>query len=259
MSGELPKGWASVELEDHVYIAGRIGWRGLKRSEYTKTGPLFLAIKNILPSGELDFGETDYISQERYDESPEIKLQSGDILLTKDGSIGKVGMISSLPGATTVNSSILVVRPQNGLLNSKYLFHFLRGPQFQSIAHERITGSAVPHLFQKDIKKLRALVPPLGEQLRIVEKLEKVLGKVDACQQRLAKIPIILKRFRQSVLAAACSGRLTVDWREKNQDVEQAKNLLKRIKARRLDSAKTKQDRNRIEKLYNEGEKSLAQ
>ncbi len=57
-------------------------------------------------------------------------------------------------------------------------------------------------------------LPPLPEQRRIVAKLEKLLDKVDACQQRLAKIPIILKRFRQSVLAAACSGRLTADWRQ---------------------------------------------
>ena len=47
-------------------------------------------------------------------------------------------------------------------------------------------------------------------------KLETLLGKVDASQQRLAKIPVLLKRFRQSVLAAACSGRLTADWREEN-------------------------------------------
>src|SRR5207249_8995545 len=101
-------------------------------------------------------------------------------------------------------------------LVDRYLFHYLRGPQFQEVAHERITGSAIPHLFQKDIKKLRALVPPINEQRRIVVKLEKLLGKVDACQQRLAKIPVLLKRFRRSVLAAACSGRLTADWREEN-------------------------------------------
>ena len=53
-------------------------------------------------------------------------------------------------------------------------------------------------------------------------KLEKLLGKVDACQQRLARIPVLLKRFRQSVLAAACSGRLTADWREKNEAEEPA-------------------------------------
>src|SRR6185295_13578744 len=64
------------------------------------------------------------------------------------------------------------------------------------------------------------VVPPLGEQRRIVAKLTELLGKVDASQQRLAKIPVLLKRFRQSVLAAACSGRLTADWREENPDAE---------------------------------------
>src|SRR5262249_37435847 len=111
---------------------------------------------------------------------------------------------------------ILVVRPNDELILDRYLFHYLRGPKFQEIARERITGSAIPHLFQKDIKKLRALVPPVKEQQRIVAKLETVLGKVDACQQRLAKIPVLLKRFRQPVLAAASSGRLTADWRDEN-------------------------------------------
>jgi type I restriction enzyme S subunit len=227
MSDELPLGWTSVELENHVYIAGRIGWRGLKRSEYTKTGPRFLAVKNILPNGQIDFTETDHLSQERYDESPEIQLKQNDILLTKDGTIGKVGMVDMLPGQTTVNSSILVVRPNDELLLDRYLFHYLRGPRFQEIARERITGSAIPHLFQKDIKKLRALVPPQTEQRRIVAKLEKLVGKVDACQQRLAKIPVLLKRFRQSVLAAACSGRLTADWRKENENIQATDSLIK--------------------------------
>jgi type I restriction enzyme S subunit len=216
MSDDLPQGWISVELENHVYIAGRIGWRGLKRSEYTKSGPRFLAVKNILPNGQIDFTETDHLSLERYDESPEIQLKPNDILLTKDGTIGKVGMVDLLSGPTTVNSSILVVRPNDELFLDRYLFHYLRGPKFQEIARERITGSAIPHLFQKDIKKLRALVPPSNEQRRIVAKLETLLGKVEASQQRLAKIPVLIKRFRQSVLAAACSGRLTADWRDEN-------------------------------------------
>ena len=70
-----------------------------------------------------------------------------------------------------------------------------------------------PHLTRLSCQN-RFPSPPLAEQRRIVAKLETLLGKVDACQQRLAKIPILLKRFRQSVLAAACSGRLTADWRE---------------------------------------------
>ena len=222
----LPQGWVSIELGNHVYIAGRIGWRGLKRSEYTTTGPLFLAVKNILPNGEVDFNDTEHISKDRYNESPEIKLQQRDILLTKDGSIGKVGMVKSLPADVTVNSSILVVRPQDNILEARYLFHYLRGPQFQQIARDRITGSAVPHLFQKDIKKLNALVPPINEQRRIVTKLDQLLAKVDAIQKRLDKIPGILKHFRQSVLAAACSGRLTEDWRNQNNIPDSYENTI---------------------------------
>ena len=56
-------------------------------------------------------------------------------------------------------------------------------------------------------------LPPLAEQRRIVAKLEELLGKVEASRQRLAQVPALLKRFRQAVLAAACSGRLTADWR----------------------------------------------
>ena len=250
MKDGLPQGWASVELENHVYIAGRIGWRGLKRSEYTTTGPLFLAVKNILPNGEIDFTDTDHITRERYDESPEIILQPGDILLTKDGSIGKVGMVASIPTEVTVNSSILVVRPKDSLLEKRYLFQFFRGPQFQQIAHERITGSAIPHLFQKDIKKLRALVPPIKEQQRIVAKLEALLGKVDACQKRLEHIPTLLKRFRQAVLAAACSGRLTADGRDQNPDVEIASDLLIRIKTTRLASAQNTKEKNQIAEAF---------
>lgn len=246
---DLPKGWIRTELDEHASINGRIGWKGLKRSEYTDNGPLFLAVKNILQNGEIDFANTDHISRERYDESPEIKLQIGDILLTKDGTIGKVGMVQFLPAETTVNSSILVIRPKNSLLRSRYLFHFLRGPQFQTIAYERITGSAVPHLFQKDLKKLSALVPPLSEQGRIVAKLEKLLSKVDACRTRLETIPVILKRFRQTVLAAACSGSLTTDWREKSSGNESITAVIESIYRRRKSEANTKSQKDHLCKL----------
>jgi type I restriction enzyme S subunit len=73
---------------------------------------------------------------------------------------------------------------------------------------------------------MRIPLAPFNEQRRIVAKLEELLGKVEACQQRLARIPVLLKRFRQSVLAAACSGRLTSDWREDNLKIEPAAETL---------------------------------
>ncbi len=73
------------------------------------------------------------------------------------------------------------------------------------------------------------LIPPLAEQQRIVAKVEALLARVSAARQRLAKVPAILKRIRQSVLAAACSGRLTADWRGDRNDVEPATTLLERL------------------------------
>jgi type I restriction enzyme, S subunit len=86
-------------------------------------------------------------------------------------------------------------------------------------------SSAIPGISRDDVYGVEIPLPPLNEQRRIVAKLEKLLDKVDSCQKRLAKIPILLKRFRQAVLAAACSGELTADWREKSQSCSESEDL----------------------------------
>ena len=101
-----------------------------------------------------------------------------------------------------------------------------------------------------ELLQLELIVPPINEQRRIVAKLEKLLQKVDACKERLDKIPAILKRFRQSVLAAACSGRLTEDWRKQNFDIGYASTLLLRIKQKRQADAKTTKEKNQVAEAF---------
>jgi type I restriction enzyme S subunit len=217
MTVGVPRGWIEIELGDHVYIAGRIGWRGLKADEYTPSGPIFLSVPNLNHGDVVDFSTVNHISRQRYEESPEIKLKRGDTLLVKDGAgIGKLGYVQELPADATVNSSLLVVRPSDSLLIAKYLFYYLKGPLFQNIALQRITGSATPHLFQKDIKFLRILVPPAAEQKRIVTALEQILPRIEASQRRLERIATFLKRFRQSILSTTLSGDRTAEWRDAN-------------------------------------------
>jgi hypothetical protein len=84
-------------------------------------------------------------------------------------------------------------------------------------------------------------LPPLAEQKRIVAKVEALLARVNAARQRLAKVPAILKRFRQSVLAAACSGRLTADWRVEHTDLESVRLRIERVR-NELGPAKTRRD-----------------
>jgi len=80
-----------------------------------------------------------------------------------------------------------------------------------------VTGSAQPKLNKANLEKIPLPIAPLPEQKRIVEKLDSLLAQVETIQQRLNNLPEIIKRFRQSVLAAAVSGKLTAQWRSQNQ------------------------------------------
>jgi len=212
---DLPSGWAKIELNDYVYIAARIGWRGLKKSEYTTEGPFLLAVKDIHEDGSINYKNvTDHLSKFRYEESAEIKLQKHDILVTKDGTIGKIGYVDVLPQPTTVNSSILVVRPDKSIF-SRYLFYYFRSPFFQKIIKEKIKGISIPHLFQYDIKRFQLRIPPLNEQKRIVSKIESILSGIDAKQkelqileERLKSVPDSFCMLRSSILKQAFEGRL---------------------------------------------------
>ena len=81
----------TVKLGDYLYIKGRIGWKGLKKEEYLEHSDYRIINGESLTKAGIDWSKAGYISQARYDESPEIMLQNGDILLSKDGTIGKIG------------------------------------------------------------------------------------------------------------------------------------------------------------------------
>ena len=130
------------------------------------------------------------------------------------------------------STGFTVLRP-NGAVEPQFLFRYVITKSFIDRLTPQQTGTHYPATSDRVVMAESLLLPPLNEQRRIVAKLEKLLSKVDSCKERLDKIPAILKRFRQSVLSAACSGRLTADWRENNPDVESAEELLKRIQEER--------------------------
>jgi type I restriction enzyme S subunit len=204
----LPDSWVTAKLDNLIYIAGRIGWRGLKAEEYTKAGPLFLSVYNLNYGEAVDYRDAYHISRERYEESPEIQLQESDILLAKDGAgIGKIAIVKHLSGETTVNSSLLVIRALEAFI-PKYLFYFLAGPELQSLAKQRIAGSATPHLFQKDIRQFYLSVPPLAEQTRIVAEVEWRLTVVEELESVVSADLQRATRLRQSILQKAFTGNL---------------------------------------------------
>ena len=204
----LPDGWVESKIGNLLYYAGRIGWKGLKAEEYTESGPLFLSVYNLNDGDEVTYNHVYHISEERYLESPEIMVQEGDVLLTKDGAgIGKLGYVKYLPQEATINSSLLLIRPANAAV-SKYIYYMLLGPNLQRIVKERITGSATPHLFQRDIKEFVIPVPSMEEQEEIVKCLDKMLLNERLAKESAENLIEQIDDMKNSILAKAFRGEL---------------------------------------------------
>ena len=141
--------WTRGRLGDYAYIKARIGWRGLSASEYTQDGPYLIA-GNHIHNESINWTSCDHLSIHRYQESLEIALREGDIILTKDGTIGRLAIITDLPGLATINGTMMLVRVRTPL-QPRYVYHYLTGETFQRLVADKVSGSSIPHIFQIDV------------------------------------------------------------------------------------------------------------
>lgn len=116
-------------------------------------------------------------------------------------------------GKFWVNNHAHVLKAINGLSDNRLVESYLNVFNYKRF----VTGSTRLKLTQAAMRSISIPLPPLNEQKRIADKLDRILARVDACRERLDRIPVILKRFRQAVLAAATSGKLTEEWRNLNK------------------------------------------
>ena len=111
--GMIPEDWKFDVLSRHLYIKGRIGWKGLQKSEYLKDKSGIAIVNGTqTQDNKLDWTDCGRVPEWRYDESPEIQLKERDIVMTKDGTIGKVVFIDKLPEKSSVASGIFVIRSE---------------------------------------------------------------------------------------------------------------------------------------------------
>jgi len=221
MSEELPKGWVSLQIEDLTenprqdIVDGPFG-SNLKASEYVDKGVPVVRLQNIDRNRFLE-KNIRFISSLKARELSRHSFWAGDIIITKLGNpVGKACIVPDSIRQGIIVADVVRARIDRRRAYKEFVAFAINSPRVSSHLNFEVKGSTRPRVNLGHIRKLEIQVPPINEQLRIVVKLEKLLGRVDTCQQRLTKIPVILKRFRQSVLAAACSGRLTADWRDAN-------------------------------------------
>ena len=171
----------TINLGKDVYIKGRIGWRGLNKSEYLEKSEYRIINATALMDGFVDWNNCGYISKERFDESSEIMLQEGDILISKDGTLGKIGYVKNLNFPCTVASGIFVLRNiHTDYIDFDYLYHLLKSSIFKDfIRRNKADGSTINHLYQRDLENFEIDLPDINIQRKISKILNYLDEKID--------------------------------------------------------------------------------
>ena len=204
----LPQSWAKAPLGN---LCEKLSDGSHNPPKARETGLPMLSARNI-NYRKITFDEFRLISPVEFaEEDRRTRVSSGDVLLTIVGAIGRTAVVPQGSPQFTLQRSVAVLKPRSS--DPRYISYALEAPALQKYLQDNAKGTAQKGIYLKALAGVEIPVAPEAEQKRIADKLDTVLTRADAVNTRLARVAPLLKRFRQSVLAAATSGRLTEDWR----------------------------------------------
>jgi type I restriction enzyme, S subunit len=223
MSNELQPGWAHCSVGKAFRSFGG-GTPNRSTSAYWKGSIPWLSSGDI--KTERIHSASEFITRTGLENSSSSLCRPGSVLVVvRSGVLKHTLPVAVLECEAAINQDIKCFDSGCSELN-EWLSLALRASANDILALNR-EGTTVQSVKYETLKEFDLAIPPPVEQKRILAKVGKLLGQVETCQQRLARIPALLKRFRQAILAAACSGRLTADWREGNHRIQTATELLR--------------------------------
>ena len=197
--GDVPTSWNLLKLKYFSYLKGRIGWQGLTADEFTDEGP-YLITGTDFNNGKIQFDRSYHITEERYLEAPEIQLRVGDLLVTKDGTVGKMAYVSELPGKASLNSHLLLIRPLQNRYDNRFLFWLMSSSVFAGYTDYAQDGTVMASLSQEKIGNLLAYFPPIEEQQAIADFLDKQCGQIDRIAADIEKQIGLLQKYKKSLI-----------------------------------------------------------
>ena len=208
--GDIPSHWEVKKLKRISYIKGRIGWQNLRANEFIDEGPFLITGMNF-KEGKINWDEVYHISRKRYNEAPEIKLKINDVLMTKDGTIGKLLFIDYLPGDASLNSHLLLLRTIKNSYYPKFLYYSLNSSCFKIYIEFVKTGSIFYGISQESVENYKIPLPPLHEQHTIVAHIEKEMERIDYIIQQTEKEMELMKEYKQALISEAVTGKIRVE------------------------------------------------
>ena len=193
--------WEQRKLGDQMFIKSRIGWQALTKKEYLETGDYYLITGTDIDEDKhiVDFNCCYYVSKERYEMDDKIQVYEGDIIVTKDGTIGKVAMVTGLDKPATLNSHLFVLRDLSGKLYNRFLLQVLVSHIFGDFVESTKTGSTLTGLPQKTFVEFRFLMPEMDEQMKIAQYLDNLDNLITLHQRELEKLQYIKKSMLEKM------------------------------------------------------------
>jgi type I restriction enzyme, S subunit len=184
------KGYPRTPIKHLATVVGRIGWHGLTTSDYDTVGEYLVTGTDII-EGVVAWDHCHRVSTEIYERDPRIQLSEGDLLVTKDGTIGKIAQVAQMPGRATLNSGIFRISPRRRVLDSRFGFWALSSRLFTDFVELLSSGSTINHLYQADIVEFGLPLPPLTIQRALAVLLDQETAQIDALiasKQRLLEL-----------------------------------------------------------------------
>lgn len=197
--GLTPENWNLLRMKDCSYMKGRIGWQGLTADEFIEEGP-YLITGTDFDNGRVCWDRSYHISEKRYDEDHAIQVREGDLLVTKDGTIGKLAYIDSMPGRASLNSHLLLIRPLRGKYINRFLYWVLGSSVFQGYYELVSSGSTMDSISQEKIGNFHFFAPSIIEQEAIADYLDKHCAKLDSIISDLELQIETLQKYRKSLI-----------------------------------------------------------
>ncbi|EFB4740010.1 restriction endonuclease subunit S [Escherichia coli] len=205
-AGKLPEGWVETYLSE-ICSKPQYGYT----TKSSPTGNVKFLRTTDITKGTVDWSTVPYCLQNP-DDILKYQLQDRDIVISRAGSVGFSFLVKNPPNNVVFASYLIRFKPFDNI-SELYLKRFLESGNYWVQLVSMSAGNALQNVNAQKLSTLIVPIPPLAEQKIIAEKLDTLLAQVESTKARLEQIPQILKRFRQAVLSAAVTGKLTERWR----------------------------------------------
>lgn len=194
--------WKTATIEQSFSLRARIGWQGLRSDEFLEYGPYLVTGTDFI-NGKVNWDTCYHVSEERFEMDSGIQLHEHDLLVTKDGTVGKIAFVVNCPEKTTLNSHIFLVRPSDGSVVPGYLYYVLDSEYFSRFLANILTGTTIKGLTQANFYKFKFPIPAdTAEQAKIAEVLSAVDDAIDETRCIIEKYRNIKAGMIQTLLGS---------------------------------------------------------